>query len=326
MQVNFDSSCAVDFAAYFRKDVSAFELDLSKCTTIEVMEEYQKMKRRLNPRFTYSGVVYNLEALEREMHTCIMPRQITDIFYTLFIQWMHERGVCYSTIHNYCNSICAALRWATRYNCPVHPSFDQYDIPQSSKTLIALTPDEVSHIAHFDLNTINVRPQHRRNLERVRDHFVLSCNLGQRYSDAVRIQPENFDRNIFRIRQQKTGNKAKVDISKFGINPTVAFAILEKYNYTAPYPHDITNYNHYLHELMHHIGQEFDEPVMEERRINGIMTAIPIPKWKKVTSHTARRTFVTYNVTRGLPEYQIRQATGHTDSKSFAQYIKLDMD
>ena len=41
----------------------------------------------------------------------------------------------------------------------------------------------------------------RRNkietLEKVRDMFVLSCNLGQRYSDMVRISPENFkNKNI----------------------------------------------------------------------------------------------------------------------------------
>ena len=35
-------------------------------------------------------------------------------------------------------------------------------------------------------------------LERVRDMFVLLCNLGQRYSDIRRISPENFERNLFR--------------------------------------------------------------------------------------------------------------------------------
>ena len=58
---------------------------------------------------------------------------------------------------------------------------------------------------------------YRRTLERVRDMFVLLCNLGQRYSDIRRISPENFERNLFRIIQQKTGNKAVVDIDRYAI-------------------------------------------------------------------------------------------------------------
>ena len=35
-----------------------------------------------------------------------------------------------------------------------------------------------------------------RQLEKEWDTFVLLCNLGQRYSDIVRISPENFERYI----------------------------------------------------------------------------------------------------------------------------------
>lgn len=40
-------------------------------------------------------------------------------------------------------------------------------------------------------------------LEKVRDMFVLGCNLGQRYSDLVRISPENFKNAHFTIVQQR---------------------------------------------------------------------------------------------------------------------------
>ena len=67
-------------------------------------------------------------------------------------------------------------------------------------------------------------------LEKVRDMFVLGCNLGQRYSDLVRINPENF-RNQ-RIVQQKTGNKCFVPIN------TTLMKAFDKNTITMPYVGD----------------------------------------------------------------------------------------
>ena len=89
----------------------------------------------------------------------------------------------------------------------------------------------------IDLSDASVREiilayrAYRRTLERVRDMFVLLCNLGQRYSDIRRISPENFERNLFRIIQQKTGNKAVVDIDRYAIVPKLTYSLLKKYGY-----------------------------------------------------------------------------------------------
>jgi uncharacterized lipoprotein YajG len=102
--------------------------------------------------------------------------------------------------------------------------------------------------------------------------FVLGCNLGQRYSDLVRISPENFKNNMFSIVQQKTGNKCFVPIDSLSINSEMTKAILKKYNYTAPYKGDINNYNTYLHQLLHHIGGEFLEEIYIDTKVNGVIT------------------------------------------------------
>ena len=57
--------------------------------------------------------------------------------------------------------------------------------------------------------------------------------------------------------------------SKLG---TLFHAILEKYNYHAPYTGDINNYNTYLHELLRHIGEDFMEEVHIDNKINGVIT------------------------------------------------------
>ena len=135
-----------------------------------------------------------------------MPSQITDVFYANFIQWAHEKGNCYSTIKLYCNQLKSDLNWASRHGCKMSQTYNVYEVQWYFKSRVALSQDEINHITHFDISKVARRPQYRRTLERVRDMFVLLCNLGQRYSDIWRITPENFERNLCRIIQQKTGN------------------------------------------------------------------------------------------------------------------------
>ena len=174
------------------------------------------------------------------------------------------------------------------------------------------------------IRTLVKRKDHRALLEKAKDMFVLSCNLGQRHSDMLRIQKKNFGRNIFTIVQQKTGHRAVVDIDKFAIDKKTTYEILEKYNYTAPYKATIGCYNSKIHELMKLAG--LTEDVLLETKIQDEIKEEIFPKYKLIASHTARRTFISANVFRGILEYRIRKASGHTDCRSFAMYICENID
>ena len=210
-------------------------IDLSNATVLEVLEAYRTFRQTLNPSYSNDAIVRKVRQLEKEFSCTLMPAQITDIFHANFIQWAHENGNCYSTIKMYCNQLKAALVWASRHGCLLSQTYNVYEVPRYFKSRVALSQDEISHIAHFDVSKISRRPQYRRNMERVRDMFVLLCNLGQRFSDISRISPENFERNMFRIIQKKTGNKAIVDIDKYSIVPKLTYSILKKYNFCSPY-------------------------------------------------------------------------------------------
>ena len=102
--------------------------------------------------------------------------------------------------------------------------------PKSKSQEIALTADEVSRIAYFDIDLFykDKRADFIDTMKRMRDMFVLSCNLFQLYSDMVRIEPSCFDKNIFRITQQKTENTAIVNIDKYSIDPKTTYCIYFK--------------------------------------------------------------------------------------------------
>ena len=246
---------------------------------------------------------------------------MTDIFWGYFISFCEQRGLRPSSIDTMCNQLRSVLSWAMKYNAPVSPSFADIGFNPVKSLEIALTADEVSRITYFDIDRFYAgrRLDFRRTMHRVRDMFVLSANLYQRHSDMVRIEPSNFERNIFRITQQKTGNLAEVNIDLYSIEPKTTYRLLEKYGHRAPYTATIGNYNYCLHPLMRDIG--LTDPVRIEERRRGVLPVSTVPKWRMITSHTARRTAITVGVLRGHNIHALRRCSGHSDLSSLDRYI-----
>lgn len=320
--VQRDDFSARIFANYLNQTKEqAFVLDLSNASLLEIIDELIAMKSKISPRYGrgFTCLINNLRLLEKQFNCVLKPHQITDVFWHHFVPFLLQRGLALSSIKTMCSQLRAALDWASRHQAKISPTFDLIKLPSYCHQQIALTPDEVSHIYHFDLSTINRRPQHLRKLETVKDMFVLSCNLGQRFSDMIRIDKTCFNRNIFTIVQQKTGNHAKVDIDRMSIDRNTTYKILEKYDYCSPLTTDISCYDKYLKELLSHIG--FDEIIRRETKVNGFIEVECTPKWRLIGSHTARRTFATVNVLRGYRMAEIRRATGHKSETAFEKYI-----
>ena len=317
-----------DFRAYLEKSLrDPFVINLEGLSLMEVIRACIRSKTRLHPNYEASigGLVYNLGILEQKYRVTLMPVQVTDIFWGYFISFCQGRGLKASTIDTMCGQLRSILNWAVKYNATVSPSYGDFCVPKARIQEIALTADEVSRITYFDVDRFYAdrRKDYRETMRRVRDMFVLSCNLFQRHSDMVRIEKSCFDRNIFRITQQKTGNQAVVDINKYAVDAKTTYRILERYDYEAPYKASIGNYNFYLHQLMKDIG--LDDPVRIEERVDGKLVTENVPKWRLITSHTARRTAITVNVLRGHNIHGVKRCSGHTDLRVFDNYVRDDV-
>lgn len=159
-------------------------------------------------------------------------------------------------------------------------------------------------------------------LEKVRDHFLLLCWTGCRYSDldkliGLNVYPLGAGK-VFRFTQQKTGSKVSIPIFE-EIVP-----ILEKYNYTPDPPLANTHFNRVLKDVCRIAG--LVENIVIERTQGGQRMLRRCSKWEAVTAHTARRTFATNLYRRGYPTIAIMRLTGHKTEKSFLRYIKIDED
>lgn len=314
-----------DFRAYLERQLrDPFTINLKDCNLLEVIRACIKSKSKLRPGYgsRMGMLVFNLGLLQKEYNVTLFPVQVTDVFWSYFVAFLQNRGLRSSSIATLCAQLRAVLNWAVKYNATVSPTYSDILVPKAQNFEIALTADEVSRITYFDIDRFyaNRRSDFRETMHHIRDHFVLSCMLFQRYSDMVRIEPSCFERNIFRIVQQKTGTRAVVDIDKYAIEPKTAYKILEKYGYYAPYKGGIGNYNYYLHQLMRDIG--FNEQVRIEERVAGKLVIKNVPKWKLIASHVARRTAISVNVLRGQNIHGIKKCSGHSDLRVLESYVR----
>jgi integrase len=151
-------------------------------------------------------------------------------------------------------------------------------------------------------------------LTKVRDLFVFGCATGLRESDYSNVKPENIKDGKLFITTQKTADPLVIPLTHY------SRTIVEKYNGLLP-QFQQQKFNGYLKEVGKIAGIDTPEQVVTHKQAQRIETTVP--KYELMTSHTARRTFITQSIIRGIPLPAIRKMTGHKDLKSFQKYIKL---
>ena len=217
------------------------------------------------------------------------------------------------------------IRLARRYN----RNIDKFKIKaQDSRPKVYLSEVEIVRIYYFNIDVLKVRPQLKKTLKKVRDHFVLSCFVGQRYSDMLRITSKNFygaAMDTFQTLQLKTGNKAIVDFDMlYGKFPKIVKEILLRYDYNAPWTGNLANYNRYLHQLCKYVG--LDDEIKFEYKVKDVIIEKTYKKYQLVSSHVARRSFITNAVKRGVNNSVTKSASGHKSDSSFNKYVLIEND
>ena len=323
----------INFEAF--ADPTKFEqrINLENKTMIECMNEYTKYKSmsmdEAHVKNQFRSLFKYIKLIETEFNITIYPVVVGTMFMTQFESYLITKGLSPGTIAGLCNSLKAIVKWSALYGSKIAIDIDQFKIKvQESKPKVYLSDEEIVRIYYFDIDSIKARPQLKRTLAKVRDHFVLSCFIGQRYSDTLRITPNNFHgaaKDTFQTIQLKTGNSAILNFDRiYGRYPKIVKEILEKYKYTAPWSGHLSNYNHYLHLLCKMVG--LDEEIKFEYKIKNVIHEKTYKKYELISSHVARRSFITNAVNRGINNSVTKKASGHISDSSFNRYVLLEND
>lgn len=157
-------------------------------------------------------------------------------------------------------------------------------------------------------------------LDRVRDLFLIGANTGLRFSDFTTIKAHNLKKvaNGYNLEIIPEKTKDRVVIPVNGIVKD----IMTKYSNVLPPPISNQKFNDYLKEVAEKVPQlhELDSRVFVK---GGKEHREEVAKWKRVATHTARRSFATNAFKNGQRAQNIMAITGHRSEKAFMAYLKL---
>lgn len=172
--------------------------------------------------------------------------------------------------------------------------------------VIRLTEEELRAIAELDF----IREPALAN---ARDLFLLQSSLGVRFSDLVKITPANIEGGFIRITTQK--NRKTISIPLL----STARQIIERA--IPPYP--VTNQK--LNQHLKVIAQRanINNPVLIPEFRGTTRKDRNYQKWELVTTHTAKRTFVSLMIARGVTVDSVMKITGNNRA-TIERYISLE--
>ena len=227
-----------------------------------------------------------------------------------------QTGLRDSTVEKHVGFLKWFLAWADNkglLKCRDYVKFKP-KLQKAEKPVIFLEWDELMTMYRFDLSG-------RPDLVAVRDVFCFCAFTSLRYSDVQALTwADVYDTHIS-VTTQKTGDALVIELNDYSQE------ILGRYVDEA-YPEDrvfpvLSNQkmNVRLKELMRLCG--FSQLVRVSEFQNGERVDRLVPKWQLITTHAARRTFISNALMMGIPPNVVMRWTGHADYDSMKPYIAI---
>lgn len=151
-------------------------------------------------------------------------------------------------------------------------------------------------------------------LNRTRDVFVIGCYTGLRVSDLSRLNKNNIEKNgVFKVIPEKTLDPVFIPIH------WRVLEILNKYGGNPPAAYSDQKMNDYIKEVCRIAG--IDGKAYYKQTRGGVSVKFVEEKWKRISNHTARRSFATNLYIAGFDTISIMKLTGHRTESSFMRYV-----
>ncbi len=232
-------------------------------------------------------------------------------FYNRFMKWLYERNYSTNTIGTLVKNIKVFMNEAADrgYHQNVEYRNRKFKVVEEVTDTVYLTETELDQIYDADFSNWSY-------LDRARDLFMVGCYTGLRFSDLRKLKKENFsNKGLLKIKTQKTGEVVIIPLN------SKVLSIYKKYKGEIPVEISNQKQNEYLKEIAQIAG--INQDVMTSITKGGIKTQITTPKYKVVSTHTARRSFATNAYLNDVPVISIMKITGHKTEKSFLKYIRI---
>ncbi|TYC14794.1 site-specific integrase [Bizionia gelidisalsuginis] len=260
------------------------------------IKRYEYNKTLLNDYQTYQKKSLHLSKINFEFYNDYVNYSVT------------EKKHSANTLRRNIGLLKTFLNWAVENNHTYNVEFRTFQSPKAFDTdEIALNLEQVQEVYRKDFS------KHLK-LERVRDLFVFGCSTGMRYSNYSKVNRNDVQNDMIRVMDQK--NKDKV--LSIPLN-SISKAVLVKYDYNLPVISE-QKFNEYIKDVFKACG--YDEEIKKISKIGNQINEEMIPFYKRISSHTARRSFITIMKNKKIPDKVIMSFTGHKSLEVFNKYYK----
>jgi integrase len=283
-----------------------------KRTFIECFDEYisaSKTTKKFKTTERYITTLNHLKAFRKVKHYELTFERINTAFYDSFLSYLsNDEKILNNSVTTYIKTIKSFINFsAGRDYCKPNLELKGFKEFKEEAALIYLSEEELLTLFNLPLLT--------QELRIVRENFCFACFTGLRFSDVAKLQSENIKADYIELTTEKTRDFLKIPLNIH------AKALLSRNDGKLPKLRANNWTNTYLKDLGKLAGM--DESIQITKYRGADKVEFIEPKYKFIGTHTARRTFVTLCLEKGMRPEVVMSITGHKDYATFKKYIKL---
>lgn len=324
-----------DFFKLFDKYVSAMrkgnhKFENKKSVLKETLENYiylRKLLIKFSEEDNFPLRIYSFR--RRSIRDLNSEKLYWKRFYREFKNYLYDKEGCFD---NYVGVSIKMLRSFFKYlndelELNIGSFYKSFSSPHEEIQIVTLTPERLNYLIRSKDFENSLSPK----LQKVKDLFVFGCRSALRVSDLLNLKPSNVEMTNNRVylvlKSKKTQTVTKVKLPKWAVE--ILYKYSGKKKNILPYYHK-NILGKYIKELIE--KARWTEPVEKTRNRRGHPVVIYKDPAKKthfrfcdlVSTHTMRRTGITYMLSLGMNQEAVRKISGHAaGSKEFFRYVSF---
>ena len=295
---------------YEEKVVITTEYEIFKC-----FEEYIEKGKLTKTPNTIKGqitVKNYLELFCKEKNISLSFDEVNNDFFDSLRDYSYEvKKMKQNYFAKVIKVLKSFLNWAIEKGYNTNREFEKFKAAEHDIDIVFLTFEELMNLYNYQFES--------DRLSQARDFYCMGCFTGLRFSDLSKLHLANIseDHIVLSIQKTKTQNHA-IKLNKY------AKAILGKYKGTIYEPLPIISsqkFNEYIKECCE--LAEITQPFTIHWFVGNKKKSLTQPKCKFITSHTARKTFITNSLLLGMEPKAIKKIANIKKDTVLDKYMKV---
>jgi integrase len=321
-----------------------FKLENDKLA--QLIEDNIKNKPRHTPFFEYCDTYFEhaskqftrrrsqqvLTAINKlkDFNPNLTFEQIDKRFYRDFTQFLRDKDFSVNYIGSIIKNLKRILNYATENEENKNLEYQNFKKPNEEVFNIYLTEQEIDAIYNLVIDEKLIRQYHQKKneeqflsarsiksqiqaLDRARKLFVIGCWTGLRVENYLNIDPEiqvDPSGKFLHAIANKNGPKLRIPIHK----------LVRQIISVDGFPQSISQQK--LNQQIKVLGEmaEINDSIIFTRTKGNKRIEYTKYKYELITTHTARRSFASNLLSRGIPKQFIMAVTGHKTESNFNKY------